>query len=193
MQLAVNVGRRTGKPRLHGRLAEKEHAVARGARPLDEDGGAADVDPLAFVQPQHRPVREPSAPVGGRVELVEPTPVFTVAQCPQIVGEPTARRVEVQEAGASVPIVPERVGDLRRGGDVGASRQPDRLPLGAELEVKRTLEHVEGVGVAAMDVRVGTALARLVPGLGDRDRVEARLDPNGPLGTVGDDLALIGA
>ena len=79
------------------------------------------------------------------------------------------------------------------GGDEGAGRQPDRLPLGAEYEVERTLEHEEGVGVAAVDVRVGTALSRLVPSLGDRDRVEARLDPNGPFGTVRDDLALTGA
>lgn len=101
--------------------------------------------------------------------------------------------MEVQEAGTSGPVVPERVGDVRRGGDEGAGRQPDRLPLGAELEVERTLEHEERVGMAAVDVRVGTALARFVPSLGDRDRVEARFDPNGPLGTVGDDLALAGA
>jgi hypothetical protein len=132
-------------------------------------------------------------PVGGRVELVEPTPVFSVAQRPQIVGEPTARRVEVEEAGASGPIVPERVGDVLRGGNERAGRQPDRLPLGAELEVERTLEHVEGVGMAAVDVRVWTALARLVPSLGDRDRLVTGFDPNGSLGTVGYDFALVGA
>ena len=73
--------------------------------------------------------------------------------------------MEVQEAGASGSVVSERVGEVRRGGDEGAGRQPDRLVLGAELEVERTLEHVKGVGVAAVDVRVGTTLARLVPSL----------------------------
>ena len=101
--------------------------------------------------------------------------------------------MEVEEAGASAPVVPERVDEVRRCGDEGTGRQPDRLPLAAELEVERALEHVEGVGVAPVDVRVRTALARLVPSLGDRDRVETCLDPNGPLGAVGDDLALVGA
>ena len=67
-----------GKPRLYGRLAEKEHAVARGACPLEDDGGSTDVNRLAFAGPEDRSVRQAPAPVERRVELVEPTPVFSV-------------------------------------------------------------------------------------------------------------------
>ena len=99
--------------------------------------------------------------------------------------------MEVEEAGASVPVVSERVDEVRRCGDEGTGRQPHRLPVGAELEIERAFEQVEGVGLATVDVRVGTALARLVPSLGDRDRVEACLDQNGSLGAVRDDLAAV--
>ena len=121
--------------------------------------------------------------------LVEPLRVRAVAERPQVVGEPLAGNVKVEEARPAGPLVAERVHDAGRRGDEGASGCAHDAPVGPELEEERALEDVQRVRVAAVDVRVGPPLAWFVARFRDRDRVEVGFDDDGALGALLEDLA----
>jgi hypothetical protein len=68
----------------------------------------------------------------------------------------------------------------------------DRLELGAEPHLDFAFEHVEGVGVVEVDVRVRAFLAGRIAEPRDDDLVEIGQDAEGLLRPVGDGLAFPG-
>ena len=82
--------------------------------------------------------------------------------------------------------------DVGRSPGEGAGSRAHRLKVGAERDLDLAFEHVEGVRVMVVDVRVGTLLAGLVAEPGHDHVVELGEDPQRPLRPVGDDLALAG-
>ena len=66
------------------------------------------------------------------------------------------------------------------------------LAAGADPEGELAFEHVPGVRVLLVDVRVGADLARLVARPGDVDELVVALEDHVSLGAVGDRLALAG-
>src|SRR4051812_38275482 len=82
--------------------------------------------------------------------------------------EAAVRGVEVEEGGGLVGGVGERVDDVRRHGQPLAGADDERLEVGADAIRQLAGEHVEGVGVLAVDVGVGAGLAGRV--LRPRDR-----------------------
>jgi hypothetical protein len=121
---------------------------------LAEDRVQAVIPPevLAASGLNDQGVRRRSAAVGRRRVLVE------VASPAQVVGKAGPGRVEVQEAHFSGAVVGEAVHDPRRDHDERAGGRRDEGELGADLEGHRAVEHVEGVDVMEVDVRLGAAL-----------------------------------
>ena len=67
--------------------------------------------------------------------------------------------MEVEETGLRGGARVEAVDDVRGNGDVRAGSRLHRLELRADAEGQLALEHVEGVRVLPVDVRLGAALA----------------------------------
>ncbi len=101
--------------------------------------------------------------------------------------------MEVEEARAVRRFVSEAVDDTWGHGDERSGGRLNGFGVRAELEEHRAFDDVERVRVAAMNVGLRAELARLVARLGDRDRIECRLDAEASPVRVHDHLALVGA
>ena len=103
------------------------------------------------------------------------------------VAEPAARRVEVQEAHRLGPGEREAVRDAGRDRQPRARRRrvSSRSPT---VAAQLALEHVERLGVAAVDVRADRGAARIRARLGDADLVDVGEQRDPHVGPVEDDL-----
>src|ERR687883_846367 len=106
----------------------------------------------------------------------------------QVVGEAAARRVQVQETRLAGALVAERVDHFGRDDDQAAGLEGER-GAACELEPQAALEHVEAVGVPAVDVRSRAALSGGVARLGRAEPFVLREDADDVLGAVTDHLA----
>jgi hypothetical protein len=98
--------------------------------------------------------------------------------------------VDVQPRGVGARAVDEAVHDVGRDGDEGARRRAHPIGARPDLEGDLALEHVERVGVLAVHVQVGTALAGAVARPGERQLgASGEEDDRAPL-RVGDRLAV---
>ena len=125
-----------------------------------------------------------SAAVGRRRVLVE------VAAPTEVVGEATARRMEVQESQLSGTVVVEAVDDSRGHHGERAGGSSDADELGPELESHVAREHVKGVDVVEVDMRLGAALPDGVARPGDVQPVVVAEDAQLAVRFVADRLAL---
>jgi hypothetical protein len=90
--------------------------------------------------------------------------------------------MEVQKARRGTAIVAERVHHVGWDGGEAAGADADPLSLRADREGQLALEHVEGVGVPAMDVGFRSALAGGVARPGHRElRLGGEQDDLAPL------------
>ena len=154
---------------------------------LAEDRGQAvlPLEGLAASGRNDQGVRRGPAAFCRRRVLVE------VVDAPaEVVGEPAARRVVVQEANLFRAVVCEAVHDPGRHHDERAGRRRDESELGTDLEGHRAVEHVEGVDVVQVDVRLGAALPGRVARPRDVQPLVLAEDAELTGGRVGDRLAL---
>ena len=152
--------------------------------PVGAHGATKDLGVLRFGE--DRVGKRPPA-VGRRVVLVEARILAA-----DVVAEAARGSVEVEEDRGRVARISEGVDDVGRCRSESARSRADRPGLGAERDFDLALEHVEGVGVVMVDVRVRPFLAGLVAEPRHDHVVELAEDPQRPLGTVGDGLALAG-
>ena len=110
----------------------------------------------------------------------------------QVLGEPAAGRVVVQEPELSRAVVVEAVHEAGRHHDEGARARGDAVELRADLEGELALEDVERIDVMEVDVRFGATLADRVTRPGDREPLVVAEDPQLPRRRVRDRLALAG-
>ena len=165
------------------------HVDCRELREVAEDpvDALAVVERLGVLGRGEDGIGKRPAAVGRRIVLVE---VDVLA--PDVVAEAAGRNVQVEEDRGRVACVAESVDDVGRRPGKGARSGGHRLELWAERDFDLALEHVEGVGVAMVDVRVRPLLAGLVAEPRHDHVVELAEDPQRPLGAVGDGLALAG-
>ena len=144
---------------------------------------------LALARPAKDRLVERPAAVRRRIVLVKALSATTA----NVVSEAHARRMEVEEDRGVVARVAEGVDDPRRRGCVRPRPAAGPRHVGPEPDLQLPLEHVEGVGVLPVDVRVGAFLAGLVAEPRDDQLLELGEDAQRPLGSVDDGLALAGA
>ena len=90
----------------------------------------------------------------------------------QVLREPRIRRVEVEEAGRHRASEPVHEAGRRADGAAGA----DEMLLVADADRELALEHVERVGVLAVEVEIGSGPRRREPRLGHRQLLEPGLE-----------------
>jgi hypothetical protein len=142
---------------------------------------------LGLIRPGEDSLGKRPAAVGRRVVLVE---IDVLAA--DVVAEAARGRVEVEEESDRIACIAEGVDDVGRRGGEAARGRADGFELGAERDLDLAFEHVEGVGVVVVDVRVRSLLAGLVAEPRHDHVGELGEDPQRPLGAVGDRLALAG-
>ena len=157
---------------MSGRLAE------------DRDCAVLALEPLTPAGERHDHVGGGPSPVCGRRLLVE------LALLPEVLHEPAAGRVEVEEPELSRAVVVEAVHDARRYEHERPRRHADRLELGPDPQRHPARQDEEPVDVVEVDVRLGAALPFRVPGPRDVQPVVVAEDPQLALGPVHDRLAL---
>jgi hypothetical protein len=154
---------------------------------FDQEAAGVVLDELALTGAAQDCVVEWAPAVGRRLELVE-----VRAAAADVIAEAHRRRVQVEEERGRVARVPKRVDDVGRSRGNRSRGSGDRLKLRPERELELALQHVEGIGVQPVDVRVGPLLARLVAEPRDDQVVELGEDAQRPLRAVRDGLAFAG-
>ena len=102
-------------------------------------------------------------------------------------------RVQVEVGDVRVAPVPEAVHDERRHASERPRRHHHALALGSQPDGQLALEHVEEVGVAAVDVQVRALAAGAEPRPRRVQRVVVGEDLDPPVRRVADDLAAAAA
>ena len=129
--------------------------------------------------------------VGGRPAAVDRRRVLVEVAAPtEVVGEPTARRMEVEKSQLSGTVVVEAVDDSRGHHDERAGRSSHANEFGPEPESHVARQHVKGVDVVEMDMRFGAALPDGMARPGDVQPVVVAENAQLAVRCVADRLAL---
>ncbi|MDX6491719.1 MAG: hypothetical protein QOD43_1964, partial [Gaiellaceae bacterium] len=154
---------------------------------FDQKAAGVVLDALALGGAAENRGVERAPAAGRRLELLE-----VRAPAADVIAEAHRRRVKVEEERSRVARIPKRVDDVGRSRGKRSRRPGNRLEVGSERELELALQHVEGVGVQPVHVRVGPHLARLIAEPRDDELVELREDAQRPLRAIRDGLALAG-
>jgi len=180
----VDVGRRPCEVPEH-QLAEVEGAVPAADLGLHQQRVRAELEQLALARAENDRVGGRTAAVLGRILRVE------VASASQVLDEPSARGVDVQEPHLAVAVVVEAVHDTRRDEHERPGRCDELLQLRAENERDLAREHVEGIGVVQVHVRLRAALSGCMPCPREIEQLVVGEDPQLALRRVADRFRLV--
>jgi hypothetical protein len=138
-----------------------------GQDALEQHDAVAGLQPFALAGAADDRVPHGAPAARGRVEAV-PGVVPAVATCAQGGGEAAIGGVEVQPSRLGAAVVHVGMHQVRRHGNETECWHSDQLRVGPDGEGQLPFQHVEGVGVLAVDVEVGPPLPGGIARPGDR-------------------------